>query len=138
MARVAGIEGEEVVDALLQYFTNKGILLYYPELESLKNEIFISPNEVSKLVCTVITTESFRPTNALQCSYDRYNKHALLEESIFDFMLKKSGKYNDKGVILGLLHKFSIAAEVPPDTIFPGEFPPFEQGKVFMIPSLLV
>ena len=138
MARVAGIEGEVAVDALLQYFTNKGILLYYPEIESLKNEIFISPNEVSKLVCTVITTESFRPTNALQCSYDRYNKHALLEESLFDFMLKKSGKYNDKGVILGLLHKFSIAAEVPPDTTFPREFPPSEKGKVFMIPSLLV
>ena len=138
MARVAGIEGEEAVDALLRYFTNKGILLYYPEIESLKNEIFISPNEVSKLVCTVITTESFRATNALQCSYDRYNKRALLEESLFDFILRKYGRYNDKGVILGLLHKFSIAAEVPPDTTFPGEFPPFEKGKVFMIPSLLV
>ena len=138
MARLAGIKGEEKVDALLQYFTNKGILLYYPKIESLKNEIFISPNEVSELVCTVITTESFKPSNALQFSYDRYNKHALLEESLFDFMLKKCGKYNDKGVILGLLQKFSIAAEVPPATTFPGEIRPSGKGKVLIIPSLLV
>ena len=139
MARAAGIKGEEAVDALLRYFTNKGILLYYPEVKSLENEIFISPDEVSKLVCTVITTESCKPHSAaLQRSYKRYEKYALLEESLFDFMLKQCGRDKDKDVILGLLDKFSIAAEVPVNTLFPEEFTAPKKGRVFMIPSLLV
>ena len=94
MAKVAGIEGENAVDQLLRHFTNKGILLYYPEVESLKNIIFISPDEVSKLVCTVITTESCQPDIAeLQHAHVRYSTHALLEEALFDFILK-----NVKGI----------------------------------------
>ena len=36
IARDAGVEGKQAIDALLRYFTNKGILLYYPEVKSLK------------------------------------------------------------------------------------------------------
>ena len=136
MAKVAGVEGEKAVDSMLLYFAKRGFLLYYPEVASLKNEIFVSPDEVSKLVCTVITTESCKPNTAeLQHAYKRYIKHALLEESLFDFILKR---YEDKDVVLGLLNKFSIAAEVPPDITFPGENITPKQGKVLMIPSLLV
>ena len=139
IARIAGIEGERAVDLLLLHFANKGILLYYPEVESLKNEIFLSPDEVSKLVCTVITTESCQPDTAeLQRAHQRYVTHALLEESLFDFILKDCGRYKDKDVILGLLNKFNIASEVPRDLTFPGELVTPKEGKVFMIPSLLV
>lgn len=139
MARAVGIKGEDKVDDLLQYFTNKGILLYYPESKFLKNEVFVSPDEVSELVCTVITTKSCNPNTAnLQHSYDRYNKHAVLEESLFDFMLKQCKRVEDKNIILELLEKFSIAAEIPPQTIFPGELVAPNEGKIFMIPSLLV
>ena len=113
--------------------------MYFPEVASLKNEVFISPDEVSKLVCTVITTDSCQPDTAkLQRAYQRYITHALLEESLFNFILKRCQRNEDKDVILGLLHKFSIAAEVSPDTRFPEEPDPSKEGKVFMIPSLLV
>ena len=139
MANMAGIEGEKAVDLLLLYYAKKGFLLYFPEVASLKNEVFISPDEVSKLVCTVITTDSCQPDTAkLQRAYQRYITHALLEESLFNFILKRCQRNEDKDVILGLLHKISIAAEVSPDTRFPEEPDPSKEGKVFMIPSLLV
>ena len=139
MAKVAGIEGEKAVDSLLLYFAKKGLLLYFPKVLSLKNEVFISPNEVSQLICTVITTKSCKPDTAeLQRAHQCYITHALLEEALFDFILNWCQRNKDKDVILGLLHKFSIAAEVSPDITFPGEPDPPKEGKVFTIPSLLV
>ena len=140
LAKMAGIEGEQAeVDVLLRYFTNKGILLYYPEVPALKNEVFISPQEVSDLVSIVVSTGSYAPDTAeLQRSYQRYNQHALLGEPLLDYMLEQSNRSKDKVVLLGLLDKFNLAAEVPPNTKFPREFHAPKKGKVFLVPSLLV
>ena len=139
LASMAGIEGEKEVDALLQYFTKKGILLYYPEIPSLRTEVFISPQEVSDLVCTVVSTSNYTPNTAkLQQSYERYNKYALLGEPLLDYLLKQSNRSNDKDILLGLLDKFDLAAELPLSTQFPRELNVPKKGRVFMIPSLLV
>ena len=141
IARGSGVKGELAVDALLRYFTNKGILLYYPEVKSLRNEIFISPQEVSDLVCTVVTTHECKPdTAALQQSYLRYNKYALLEEALFNFILQQFDRSKDKEVLLGLLDKFNLATEVPPNTRFSHEVnaPKRSESKVFIVPPLLV
>ena len=141
IARGSGVEGEQAVDALLRYFTNKGILLYYPEVKSLKNDIFISPQEVSDLVCAVITTHECRPPTAdLQQSYRRYNQYALLEEALLNFILQQFGRSKDKQVLLGLLDKFNLATEVPADTRFSHEIsaPENSASKVFIVPPLLV
>ena len=136
LAREAGIEGKKEVNALLCYFTNKGILLYYPEISSLRSEVFISPQEVSDLVCTVVSTSNYSPDTAeLQKSYERYNKYALLGEPLLDYMLDQSNRFN---VLLGLVDKFNLAAEVPSSTKFPREFCAPKKGRVFMVPSLLV
>jgi len=137
IAKKAGIL-ENKVDALLNHYTNKGILLYFPEIKLLKNEVFLQPDEVSNLVCTIITTIDHKPdTGRLQQSYDRYKKHALLEDPLLNFMLSKCKRSEDKQVILGLLDRFSLAAEVPPDTKFTDE-KCSSDCKVYMIPSLLV
>ena len=138
IAKEVGIE-EYNVNAVLGYYTKKGILLYFPELESLKNEVFLLPEEVSDLVCTVITTQDCYPdTGDLQQSYERYKKYALLEGNLFDFMLSHYKRPNDRNVILGLLEKFSLAAKVPLRTKFPGEVSLLEPSEVYMVPSLLV
>ena len=137
----AGVEGKQAIDALLRYFTNKGILLYYPEVKSLKNDVFISPQEVSDLVCAVITTHECKPTSAeLQQSYQRYNQYALLEEPLLDFILLQFNRSKDKAVLLGLLDKFNLATEVPPNTLFSHEIhsPRSSASKVFVVPPLLV
>ena len=141
MAKGAGVEGGREVDALLRYFTNKGILLYYPEVQSLKNEVFISPQEVSDLVCSVITTHECKPPTAdLQQCYHRYNQCALLEEALLNFILLQFGRSKDKEVLLGLLNKFNLATEIPADTRFFHEInaPKSTPSKVFIVPPLLV
>ena len=141
IAKDSGVEGQKAVDALLQYFTNKGILLYYPEINSLKNYVFISPQEVSDLVCAVITTHECQPPTAgLQQSYHRYNQYALLEEALLNFMLQQFGRSKDKQVLLGLLDKFNLATEVPANTIFSHEIsaPRNSASKLFIVPPLLV
>ncbi|XP_065906448.1 uncharacterized protein [Dysidea avara] len=138
IAKEAGIE-EQNVSAVLGYYTKKGILLYFPELESLKNEVFLLPEEVSDLVCTVITTlDCYPDTCDLQQSHDRYKKYALLEGNLFDFMLFHCKRLKDRNVILGLLEQFSLAAKVPTKTKFPGEECLSEPSEVYMVPSLLV
>ena len=139
IAKEAGIEEEHNVNALLDYYTKKGILLYFPELDSLKNEVFLLPEEVSDLVCTVITTLDCYPhTGKLQRSYERFKKYALLEGDLFDYMLSHCKRIKDRNVILGLLEKFSLAAKVPSNTKFPGEVCLSEPHEVYMVPSLLV
>ena len=142
MGANAGLEGDDVDPALLHYM-KKGIILYYPEIESLKDKIFISPQEVSDLLSTVITTQSYEPDTAnLQRACKRYEDFALLEEALFDWILSKSipDRSSDKDVIIGLLKKFSLAAEVPTSTKFDDEGPSIlpQSGGVFFVPSLLV
>ena len=141
MARDAGVHGEVAVDALLQYFTNKGILLYYSEVRSLRDEIFISPQEVSNLVCSVITTHECRPDTAdLQKSYHRYDQYALLEEPLLNCILQQFGRSKDKEILLGLLDKFNLATEVPANTRFSHEIskPRPSASKFYFVPPLLV
>ena len=141
IARDVGVEGEQAVDSLLGYFTNKGILLYYPEVSSLKNEIFISPQEVSDLVCTVITIHECKPdTVKLQQSYNRYNQYALLEEELLVFILEQSKRLKDRKVLLGLLDKFNLVTEIPANTVFSHEVSATRnrESKLFFVPSLLV
>ena len=140
MAGDSGLK-EEAIDALLRYFTNKGILLYYPEVKSLKNEVFISPQEVSDLVCSVITTHECEPNSAdLQQSYCRYNRYALLEEPLLVFILQQFDRLKDKEVLLGLLDKFNLATELPSNTKFSHEIdsPRSSTSKVYIVPPLLV
>ena len=143
IAKAAGVEGEQAVDALLQYFTNKGILLYYPGVKALRNVVFVSPQEVSDLVCTVITTHECQPDTAdLQQSYYRYNQCALLEDKLLNFILLQFKRFKDKEVLLGLLDKFNLATEVPPSTKFTDEINvpnrSYASSKVFIVPSLLI
>ena len=141
IARGAGVEGEQAVDSLLRYFTNKGILLYYPEVKPLKNDVFISPQEVSDLVCAVITTHECQPPTAeLLRSYRRYNQYALLEEALLNFILLQFNRSRDKEVLLGLLDKFNLATEVPASTRFSREIrkSTTTTSKLFIVPPLLV
>ena len=142
-AEKAGLQGN-FIDEVLNHYTLKGTLLYYPEVELLKNEVFISPQEVSDMISTVISTHNCVPSSAsLQLASDRYDTFGLLEEDLLDDMLKSAvpNRYKDKSIILGFLEKFDLAAEVPRDTKFEKENEFYEApktGRVFLVPSMLV
>ena len=127
---------------VLNHYTLKGTLLYYPEVESLENKVFISPQEVSDLVCSVITTHNCEPSSAkLQQVCYRYDQFGLLEEDLLDDILHTAGRYKDKNTILGFLEKFHLAVEVPRDTKLDKEKESYttpKSGRVFLVPSMLV
>jgi len=138
IARDAGVVGEKAVIAALRYFHNKGILLYYPEMTALKDDIFISPQELSDLVCSVIATHECQPDTAdLQQSYTQYYQYALLEENLLDFTLQKFGRSKDKQFLLELLQKFNLATEIP-KFLLEINAPRSSTSRVFFVPTMLV
>jgi len=141
IAREADIDEGAVQEALLHY-SYKGVLLYYPDVPALQDEVFVDPQEVSDLVSSVISTHDCEPSCAdLQLSCDRYDTYGLLEEALLDDMLDRCGRLHRKEIILGLLKKFDLAVEVPVSTKFNAEEDAYEvpkSGQVFVVPSMLV
>ena len=129
------------LNEVLNYYTSKGTLLYFAEVESLQNEVFIIPQKVSDLICPVISTEYCEPSSAeLQRVCDRYENFGLLEESLVDDILKNSGLYEDKSTIFGFLEKFNLATEVCRDIKFIDEDESYitpNDGHVYLVPSML-
>ena len=143
IAKKAGLEPtNEALLAVLQYFSVRGVLLYYPDVEALKNTIFISPQWVSDLVTCVIKTHNYaepRPTAELHKKCIRFDKFGLLEEALLDDMLKRSGY--SKHIVLALLKKFELAIEINRGIKFENEAASYvtpNDGRVFFVPSMLV
>jgi len=141
IARRVGVEEAKVTELLLHY-SYKGVLLFYPDMPSLQDVVFVDPQEVSDLVSAVITTHNCQPSSSnLQCACVRYDTYGLLEEALLDDILERSNFFQQKEVILGLLKKFDLAVEVPVGTKFIDEDDGYDtpkSGKVFVVPSMLV
>ena len=142
-AKESGLQpSDETLQAVLQYYTFKGILLYYPDIEALKNTVFVLPQRVSDLVTCVIKTHDYaepRPTAELYNKCIRFDKFGILEEELLDDMLKRSSYSKD--IVLGLLEKFDLAIEIDQGTKFENEDASYvtpNKGRVFFVPSMLV
>ena len=141
IAMSVGIEQDKLTDVLL-HFSHKGVLLYYPDVAALKNEVFVHPQEVSDMVSSVISTDNCQPSSAkLNLSCMRYDTCGILEECLLDDMLEKCGRLQQKQTILALLEKFDLAVQVPVNTKYFDEddaYEPPKDGQVFVVPSMLV
>lgn len=139
IATKCGIRSE--MKYVLYHFHCKGILQYYSQVKSLQNQVFISPQEISDNLSTVITTHNCMPSSAkLQRSCDRYETYGLLEEDLLDSLLINAKRLEKKNVLLGLLENFNLAVELPLNTRFIDEDPSYstpESGRVFLIPAML-
>ena len=143
IAKQAGLEPtNEALLAILEYYTKKGILLYYPNHPALSNTVFISPQWVSNLVTCVISTHNYVETRLkadLHNKCIRFDKFGLLEETLLDGMVEMSGY--DKDVVLGLLEKFDLAIEIDRGTKFTIEDDSYltpNNDRVFFVPSMLI
>ena len=141
IAAQAGIEQDKLTEVLLHY-CYKGVLLYYPDVAALQQEVFVDPQEVSDLVSSVISTHDCQPSSAeLNTSCTRYDTYGLLEERLLDDLLERCGRLKQKETILALLQKFDIAVQVPVNTKFFDEddgYDPPSSGRLFVVPSMLV
>lgn len=140
IAEKSGLQGN--LTEVLNHYTLKGILLHYPEVKSLQNEVFVCPQEVSDMISSVVSTHNCEPSSAeLQGACDRYDSYGLLEEDLLDDMLKSAKRCKDKNTILGFLERFYLGVEVSRDTKFAEEDTSYEtpaNGRVFLVPSMLV
>ena len=140
IAMAAGIE-QDKLEVLLHY-CSKGVLLYYPDVAALQQEVFVDPQEVYDLVSSVISTHDCQPSSAdLNKSCTRYDTYGLLEEHLLDDLLKRCGCLKQKEIILALLQKFEISVQVPVNTKYFDEddgYEPPKDGRVFVVPSMLV
>lgn len=129
------------VEYVLDHFHHKGILQYYSHVQSLQDQVFISPQEISNNLSTVISTHNCKPNSArLQKSCDRYEAFGLLEENFLDHLLINAKRLEKKSTLLALLENFGLSVELPLDTRFIDEdssYPIPESGGVFLIPAML-
>ena len=143
IAITAGIEQDKLsLTEVLLHYCYKGVLLYYPDVAALQDEVFVDPQEVSDLVSSVISTHDCKPSSAnLNKSCERYDAYGLLEERLLDDLLNSCGRLRQKEIILALLQKFDIAVQVPVNTKYFDEddaYDPPQDGRVFVVPSMLV
>ena len=143
IAKQAGLEAtDETLLAILKYYTKKGILLYYPDHAALNNTVFISPQWVSNLITCIVRTHDYVETRLgadLHNKCIRLDKFGLLEETLLDGMVEKSGY--DKDIVLGLLEKFDLAIEIDKGTKFINEDDAYltpNSDRVFFVPSMLI
>ena len=142
LANQAGIEGganSDTIFASLQYYTKRGIILYFAEISALVDTVFISPQWLSNLFSHIIKAHDLVPKDRnLQCSWKRYDQHAIIEEPFLDFILQDSHVFEYKEIILALTKHFYLIAELLPNARFAGETnSSIVKGSVFVVPALL-
>ena len=143
LANEAGIGGDKDSDAIkaaLEYCSQRGVLLHFPDVPHLLKIVFICPQWLSDLFSTVINVHDSIPKGfELQHAWKRYSTYAILEEDFFDYILDKGGYLDHKDAVIAIMKKFDLLAEVPNSTYFTGETqPPTSDKRTFIVPSLLV
>jgi len=142
LANKAGIDGDSSSNAIstcLDYCSTRGVILYFSEVHSLVDTVFISPQWLCKLLSHVIKAHDLKPREArLQCAWKRYDQHGILEESFLDYILQESKVLQHKLIILELTKHFFLLAEILSNArlVTEPEMPP-GSGKVFIVPALL-
>jgi len=143
LANQAGIQGgtsSEAISASLDYCSKRGVILYFPEIYSLVDTVFISPQWLCNLLSEVIKAHDLKPREAnLQRAWKRYDQHGILEESFLNYILHESGFQHHKVTIVELTKHFFLLAEILSNARLVTEPPmPSISGKVFIVPALLV
>jgi len=137
---IVGNKDSDAIKAALEYCSQRGVLLHFPDVSELLNLVFISPQWLSDLFSSVISVHDSVPKGfTLEHAWKRYSIYAILEEDFFNYILEKGGYLDHKTAVIAIMQKFDLIAEVPNSTCFVGETPPpASDKKTFIVPSLLV
>ncbi|XP_065906069.1 uncharacterized protein [Dysidea avara] len=143
LANQSGIVGDKDSDAItaaLEYCSQRGVLLHFPDVPDISSLVFISPQWLSDLFATVVNVHDSVPKGfSLQHAWKRYSTHAILEEDFFDYVLEKGSYLDHKTTVIAIMKKFDLLTEVPSKTSFLGETQHSESRKrLFIVPSLLI
>ena len=77
-------------DSILRYFHDKRTILYFNEIESLRDLVILSrPNWLAKLFSYAIAARSYQTGSAVDGTWERLTKYGILEDSLLQHMLEK-------------------------------------------------
>ena len=129
----------------LAYFHNKGTILHFPQAESLKEVVILSPEWLTKLFSYIITAHPYVEECDYGFQFKRLNNHGILEEDFITFMVKRFNteqKFSlliDTKQAIEFAQIFGFIAEVSKSTYFLEEShqPTKKEKRVFIVPPML-
>ena len=138
-------ENSSEIDGILRYFHDKRTILYFSEIESLRDLVILSPNWLAKLFAYVIAAHSYKTGSGVDKAWERLTKYGILEESLLQHMLDKfhsdypSVVRVTKQQVVDILLSFHLVARITREAWFSEEgcpSPP-DCGDIFIVPSLV-
>ena len=130
----------------LTHFHSKGTILHFPQVESLKDLVVLSPDWLTKLFSYIIVAHPYKLEIDHRLQFKRLKDHGILQEDFITFMVNKFNKEQEKfGLLLStkqaieFAQLFGFVAEVHSNTYFLEEEyqPPVSEKRVFIVPPML-
>ena len=138
-------ESVEIKGALAHFHSN-GTILHFPQVESLKDVVVLSPDWLTKLFSYIIVAHPYKLEISYGLQFKRLRDYGILEEDFITFMVNK---FNEEQEKLGLplntkqaiefAQYFGFIAEVHNNIYFLEELhqPPVSAKRVFIVPPML-
>ena len=138
-------ENSSEFDGIVRYFHDKRTILYFSEIESLRDLVILSPNWLAKLFSYVITARSYKTGTVVDEGWERLKKFGILKESLLHHMLDKfhsdypSVVRVTKQQVVDILLSFHLVARITREACFSEEgcSSPPDCVDTFIVPSLV-
>ena len=131
----------------LDHFHQKGVILHFPSIDSLKKLVFLSPQWLEKLIAFLIVAHHYKPTGDKDDhSYRRLKHEGVLVGSFLEHSLQMFNKLHrvigceiSFNQAVAFLSNFGFIAEISNTTEFLEESHPWgeEEKRIFIVPSQL-
>ena len=130
----------------LAHFHSKGTILHFPQAESLKDIVVLSPDWLTKLFAYIIVGHPYKLGLDRDLQFERLKNRGILEEDFVAYMVEKFNKEQEKYGLplttkqaIEFAQLFGFITEVNSSTYFLEEVdqPPASDGKVFIVPAML-
>ena len=138
-------ENSSEFEGILRYFHNKRTILYFSEIESLRDVVILSPNWLAKLFSYVIAAFSYKKGSVVDDTWERLTKYGILKESLLQHMLDKfhsdypSVVCVTKQQVVDIVLSFHLVGRITREAWFSEEGYPSlpDCGDTFIVPSLV-
>ena len=141
---LAGLNSEEFA-AALQYFHNRGTVLHFASIDSLKELVILSPHWLTKLFSYVLIGHPYQHIGGREdISFHILTEKGILLGSFLTHMLQSFNKSEnvagfevERDHTIDLMKKFGFVSQVTPKAKFLEEAKISKEKEIFIVPSLL-
>ena len=130
----------------LAHFHSRGTILHFPQADSLKDVVVLSPDWLTKLFAYVIIAHPYKTECDYFVQFKRLKNQGILEEDFIGYMVKKFNKEQEKFGLpltteqaIEFAQQFGFIVEISNNTYFLEEKlqPPASGKKSFIAPPML-